>query len=651
MNHPMVKYSNINPAHRPWAYVFSGLVCYFAFFYNKQKKIESNPITKDSFKKRYYSIMVDFRDAKGASDFIDEIEDKFFREVPATLFNFYKDQNISVPYFDIHLAHYMAKAIHLSKSRYPEFYQKSDDGREIASFPKNKSGQWLLKYIKRRIRKNAVNFDSDADVFWEMLTRNLKVHIDLLPHYFQMLDRPDMIHARKIDFNKGTIDSLIGRLENVTTEIAARTSKKERASLIEKQSPSEAFIELEDGWKWVVIKDSYNQKRDDVEAALMGHCATPEWENSFLISLRDKRGEPWVTATIKKIADDMIILGQVKGRGNKKPSAKFNEQIYSLFALPEIIAQSSDDRNDWRVDDFSKTQIDTLKDDKPYFFDSKKLNEYFPTKKLIAIIKDRLNDYGDITIHNDGDIYYHVGEIKEVIRSFFSHYDRNKQKRVYDWWVKILEDQHIDIDFSVTNEEAAEWFIDNFLSTKEGQLIYKALGKELEKDDVGFKDKDDYKDNLRWSFHYGGLGDELYAAINQAILDSYSNSLLNQLEEYLRWFFEEINNELPDHITVEFSDLNDNEIKLDDIYYQSDYQIYLKSSVNNLLTEIAYDHISPESLSDPFENTINYLKDSYWKNVVLDDYSSEYAPEIFKETHLSEILEKSKNILKTNKDE
>lgn len=652
MKHPLAQYSNENQNHRMWAYTFIGLVAYLSFFTKKSKSVESNPISEDSFKKRYREIMVDFRDAVPAEKFIEKARLDFNDYAEHSGFSFYNNQEKSVPYFDLRLATKMINAIIMNHSRHPEYYQLSDDKREIPNFPKNKSGQWLLKFIKRRYSSRTFAhdyLDFDAKEYWELLSRALYSDISEFHHFIQILGRPDMSHARNIDFNKGSMANLFSRLKRVTDEIMARTQKKERVRLLESQSPSEIFLELENGWKWVKIKDSYNRKRDDVEAQLMGHCATPEWENSFLISLRDKNQEPWVTATIKEIAEEILILGQVKGRGNDKPPQKFIEQIYELYALPEIIAQKTDDYKDWTVKDFSITQIETLKDDKPYFFDSKRVAEYFPMKKIIAIVKDMLREEGRITVENNGDIYCHLGSISELIKTYFyRNYGHRAPKRQYDWWVVILENQHMDLDYSISNYDAAEWFINNFLDTEKGQIIYEALHKELEENNEEFEDKSQYQNNLRWSFHYGeDLGSSLYDAINLSLRDSHNNSLINQLEKYFRWYLEKVSDELPNNMTLEFFDLNNKEIPIDKIYYQSDYQVYIKSTVVELLDKIFYDDIFADTFLEYFNNAINYTKDSYWNNLSLDDYSDEYALENFTVQYLPDLVELAKNILKT----
>lgn len=638
-----------------WAYAFMVLAGYL-LFKKENKKLLSNPIDYDSFEKRYLDITSDFKNAPDSDIFIEQVRKEFnhyYYETVPDKDAFYNYQEKSVPYFDLMLAHRLAKNIYLSESRYQQFYTEDSTGKQIPNFPKTKSGQWLLKYLKRRYSTRTLAhewMEFNAPEYWDLIYRGIASDIHDLNHYLQMLSRPDMVHARSIDWNKGTIANLINKLERVTKEIADRTFKKEKAELLEKQSPSEIFLQLEDGWKWVKIKDSYNRKRDEIEAKLMGHCATPEWENSFLISLRDKKSEPWVTATIKEIANGMYIIGQVKGRGNKRPPETFNNQIYKLFLMPEIILQKANDGNDWTINNFSDNQIKQIEKKKPYFTDPKELPNYYPVRKLIEAVKTQTKEYGQITIDENGNIFCHIDSIQGFVKSHFSRYDRNKQKTVYDWWVDYLEDQHIDFDYSTPNEEAADWFIDEYMDTKEGQLIYKALDKELEKEDQGFEDKNDYVNNLTWAFHYGDdLGNDLYSAIDNSLRDSYANSLLSQLEKYLQDYFERLNVELPHYIQLEFYNSNNIEVDIENTCYQCDIQIYAKSTVIDALSKWDYDDITPDAFEEEISNAIENTKTFYWKTVNLDDYSSEYAPENFQEQYLPDLIDKAKKILRVKK--
>jgi len=629
-----------------------------------QKSLESNPISYESFERRYNEITKDFTDRPTADDFITEVKlefDKYYY-TPQEPEPFYAYQEKSIPYFDLRLAQKLSRIIFLSESRHKDFYAKysSEPTADAPAFPNTRTGQWLLKFLRRRYAKGVntpqhKEFVTDyknfvAETYWDLVPKLLASDIADINHFLQMLARPDMAHARHIDFNKGTIASLIVKLTKVTGEISARSMKKEKAQLIEQQSPSEVFIELPDGWKWVKIKDSFNSRRDDVEAKLMGHCATPEWENSYLISLRDKNHEPWVTATIKELAEGMYVLGQVKGRGNKKPPGTLNEKLYALFSMPEIIMQNSEDRNDWNFRDFSTLQQAIIKTEKPYFNDPKKLPEYFPVKKLIAAVKSKLKGEGSITVEKNGDIYWHDETVKTFVNYYFSKYNSRTQKKEKPWWLNYLENGHVEISYDISKDDAASWFIDNILDSKQGKLIYKALDKELQKEGHEFE-SDDKRKNLVWAFHYGDtLASELASAIAQSMEDSYQSSVFSQLEEYFKGYFEKIRDELPGAMSLHFYDgVNKKEVPLETVYYESGFNVYIKANVVDLLSEYSFEDIDPNLFEEKMDETISNTKRAYWDNISLDDYSDEYALESFNERFLHDLIDQAKAILKPKK--
>jgi len=654
IQHPMSIYSGQNPAHKPWAYAFTGLVGYLAFFYKASRNLLSNPVSYESIQKRVDEILIDFPVIPQTHLIIERAATRFntsYRPNNEGVMDAHLNyQDKFIPFLDLWLATEMVYKIVQASTKASDFYYQKQDGIYYRNFPKTKSGQWLKKYIMRRFptQESVIQTTRKGEKYWLSLYNAMETTKEDLRHYLELLSRPDMTHARTIDFNKGTFYDLIDRLKRVTSEIAQKTMTKEKAALLEKQSPSEVFLNLQNGWRWVKIKDSYNRKRDEIEAKLMGHCATPEWDNSYLISLRDKKHEPWITATIKPI-NEMIVLGQVKGRGDDKPSKKHYNQLLALFLVPEIIMQKPFDRNDWRLNDFEPQDKELIMARKPYFNNTKKLSEHFPIKPLVEVVAEHIrSEYVDF-YYDSGEIRIHIGTIKEFIQKHFGRYSHIRQKYEYEWPANYLLEDYINIDYSTPNYEAADWFKDELIGTKNGDLIYKAILKEIENEDQEVENPSDYLENLKWSFHYGGdLGQELYNAIDGSLRSSYESSLMNQLYREFQHFLEKINEKLPDRFTLTFYK-NGKEIPIDKVYpYDDKLRVYLETNVFDVISYYGLD-FSESNLLDDIERELNSEMGEltrYLKKIELNDYSSEYALDNFKEQYLPDLLIKTKEILK-----
>lgn len=93
----------------------------------------------------------------------------------------------------------------------------------------------------------------------------------------------------------------------------------------------EAFIELKNawqGWKWVSLGRGYCSQ----EARAMGHCGNSgASEDDNILSLRDPEGKAHLTFIVNN-----GVLGEMKGRGNSKPSKRYHPAIMELLKHPSI---------------------------------------------------------------------------------------------------------------------------------------------------------------------------------------------------------------------------------------------------------------------------------------------------------------------------
>jgi hypothetical protein len=629
IEHPLSIFSSQNKENKGVAYLILGLTIYLLFFSKKSKpKIVNNPITLDNFKKRYEDILNDFPTDISAENFVNYVHSTFneFYKINENEDAFLTYQDKSVPYFDLKIAQHMIYKI--EQEFIVDYYDEKSE-ESLPTFPNTKSGQWLFKFLKRRYYDNDTfkSFNKiNSDIFWVNLRKQISNDIFEINHYLEMLSRPDMSHARSIDFNKGTISDLIRRLNHVTSEIAERTRKKERLQLLEKQSPSEVFIQLDNGWKWVKIKTCENREPDEIEAKLMGHCGTPEWNNAFLISLRDQNNEPWVTATIKELYDNKFLLGQVKGRGNKTPPEKFSNQLFELFAKPEIIYHISNDNYDWTWHNFSPDKIQKLKKLKPYFFDSTKLPDYFPAQTLIDILKPIL----DTSAHE----FYDDGKLEFYIESLDEYFDS-------EWWYEALENNYLDIEYDITQEKIAKWFKENLINNEKGKIIYNAIIKELEKEEIDVIPKNAVS-TLKIAFHQGNkLAKKLEDIIYDSIEKSYKITAITSLRNSVEYYFNEIlPDSLPDFVTIKYRNRRGRNI---DFEFGDEINIYLVVDVEKLLKEMSLKDINEDTFSQIFyeavSDSIGYFEE---ENVI--DYTDEYSVNYFNE-NINVLLKMAKKIL------
>lgn len=96
----------------------------------------------------------------------------------------------------------------------------------------------------------------------------------------------------------------------------------------------ETLISFPDGFEWVNL----NRPGCDSEARAMGHCGNGEGqEGQTIFSLRKKTRDGLMRPSLTFIFDTHAkSLGEMKGRANQKPNAKYHKYIMELLKLPQI---------------------------------------------------------------------------------------------------------------------------------------------------------------------------------------------------------------------------------------------------------------------------------------------------------------------------
>jgi len=96
------------------------------------------------------------------------------------------------------------------------------------------------------------------------------------------------------------------------------------------------FLKLNNGWKWVKVAEGYSRQ----EAAAMGHCGNGAGKTGdILYSLREpisKQNQIRWRPHLTFICNKNCFFGEMKGRGNSKPSTIYNDFVSQLFMQKEF---------------------------------------------------------------------------------------------------------------------------------------------------------------------------------------------------------------------------------------------------------------------------------------------------------------------------
>lgn len=97
----------------------------------------------------------------------------------------------------------------------------------------------------------------------------------------------------------------------------------------------ETFVELDNGWKWVLKHTDVCQ----LEGNAMDHCgnAGRHGRDDKILSLREPTGDPnkWRPHLTAVLTKDNAVIGMV-GRSNSQPSPKYSKHVEALFSDPRV---------------------------------------------------------------------------------------------------------------------------------------------------------------------------------------------------------------------------------------------------------------------------------------------------------------------------
>lgn len=180
-----------------------------------------------------------------------------------------------------------------------------------------------------------------------------------------------------------------------------RALAKKRAGQ-QKGAPGKIILNLSDGYKWVNLEKG----RCDVEAKSMGHCGNAgAREGDGILSLRDKNDVPHLTFIVNNGE-----LGEMKGRGNDKPSPKYHKHIIELLKLPiirKVVGGGYLPENNFKLMDLDDDNLKKLLEDKPELEESyaeERLNfaksNNTSKETLLKLSKDKSDIIRDLVASN-----------------------------------------------------------------------------------------------------------------------------------------------------------------------------------------------------------------------------------------------------------
>lgn len=171
-----------------------------------------------------------------------------------------------------------------------------------------------------------------------------------------------------------------------------------RDGLVELAPNDKKLIDFGNGWAWFVL----DRGACDVEGNAMGHCGNvpSERKGDRLLSLRKHITKDVWSPHLTFILHHNGYLGEMKGRGNLKPTKQYHEMIATLLEHPKIkgiIGGGYDPQNNFAIDHLPADKQEHLKKTKPGFETFDELVKQGKTKEVkemmsAKISKDRVDE-------------------------------------------------------------------------------------------------------------------------------------------------------------------------------------------------------------------------------------------------------------------
>lgn len=505
----------------------------------------------------------------------------------------------------------------LTASRNTEYVQPEDLPIINAFLKKEK--QNILKVTGKEVIFDAFKGASDFNS-WMMTRLEHYFSLDLPEiqnHRFRPYEHPqelfnkfDEIEEKWRNEQEGTIPYTDNPLSNDT-----EFSKDNKDSIVD------IIIDFHDGNYWINL----NKSHCEVEGSAMGHCgnAASYQPDDRILSLRtlikkSKKKKDWFWEPhLTFILHGNGFLGEMKGKGNQKPSEKYHKYIIALLENDMIKGISgggyAPERN-FSLSDLPKDQAEQLYTKKPSLMGMVEMRKKLGlNEKTIAVAKERFESlYGRPFEQVKGGIIFEKLKgttIGEFLRD--NPGERSRRGGDNDWYAKILDSEEI-LDVDITNEDIKTVLADILDPNK-------VRNRFMEK----YKNDEDKIDELRANPLIDFIeenDEELYNAITQATkwgVDAGANDALRK------------------HIADSLDDIH-----LHDSEYDEDIcRVYIDPKEmfhDPLLIKIDYDHLFyllDRSITDySYKITIPESRDGFY------GFEEESAKEAIRNEGFEELL-------------
>jgi hypothetical protein len=203
------------------------------------------------------------------------------------------------------------------------------------------------------------------------------------------------------------------------------------------------IIKFPNGWSWVSLEKGFCP----IEAATMGHCGNVVGQtnkNHNILSLRDEKNVPQLTF----IDNGEGVLGEMKGRMNKKPDRSYHKYIIELLLHPtikKIVGGGYLSQNNFQLNDLTPEEKHEVLSIKPDLLPGVKDYYNYLTEEdqevfIEALIRSNLIDNKGNLIIDDYDYDYDYDEkTGKVIKNRYTH-------------PEIIDDKHREFIIQKYNE-------------------------------------------------------------------------------------------------------------------------------------------------------------------------------------------------------
>lgn len=372
---------------------------------------------------------------------------------------------------------------------------------------------WFIKeLIVRQIPVSQVN--ATMDNMWNNIGDYLTTHIN---------DNTVVSKLNTFDFN---YQSLI--------ELSEKWHEKLKDKRYKKAGEGRTIIDLNDlpgfaGWKWVAM-DSVSCSK---EADSMGHCGNAGGkEDDNILSLRDPENYAHLT-----FINNKGVLGEMKGRGNSKPTQKYHPAIIKLLLSNEIASIKGGgyaSNNNFSLDDLTPKEQEYIRKhkpwiDKPYEFTQKRQTMLDGLKK-----KDRSLTLQKSDISNVGNVVKNLINAKYVNPQIWDEKPESEtpqiisEKQAWKFFNELLNETYIKAkkmkasDLFSWMDKAIEAFIDEMMIKdrqifdrhKENRGFFPNLSNLIKLDEMVYglmQKQPEILMNAPRRYHYDNFNDYLHA--------------------------------------------------------------------------------------------------------------------------------------------